>query len=550
MFQDAEAILQTLLSDDRATLLFWTYSDGWQVLKYGCPNIDKSSYDKDGLFGMSDYIADKDKELFLTFLYETKARMKGEEASLKVDKNRFEAVFNIKGMDGYDGCYNFDLSIHADEDGRADSMLVKISELTPEELYRYNLAKVITNDKNPAMFNLGVEELFRRNPDKSYALIQFDVAKFKIINQQYGEAFGDELLGYFINALKSLCSDEQLFVRLTADVFMILTPYVTKEDLVEFIERVRASLLGYKGVKYRLVFGVNYVVDKTKPLRAYGDGAAFARQSIKNDALNYMAFYKDDMSLNLRITKWVEDRMEKAIVNKEFVMYLQPKFSISTNEIVGAEALVRWIHPERGIIPPMEFIPLFEKNGFVIKLDYYIWEEACKKISGWKAEGKKPIPISVNMSRKHMQGDDYLQVLDNLTKKYGIEKKYLEIEITETFDDVAVIKGVELLKKEGYVLLMDDFGSGYSSLNTLKDTSFDILKIDRGFLHDFVESDRGQRIVEHTIRMSKDIGLDIIAEGVETREQAVFLGDCGCDIAQGFYYAKPMPIEEFDKIYN
>lgn len=549
MFQDAEAVLRTLLSDDRATLLFWKNSDGWKVLNYGCPNIDKSSYEQDGLFGMSDYISDKDKELYLSFLDELRSLLKVNSHAVQTNKNRYELIFRVQEMTGNEVCYSFDVSVHKDGDGWADSMLVKISELSPEDLYRYNLSKIITNDKNPAMFNIGAQELFKRNPDKEYALVQFDIAKFKIINQQYGEAFGDELLEYIINTLKNQCTDEQLFVRLTADVFMIMTPYEEKEDLIRLVDRIREKLLGYKGVNYRLVFGINSIKDKTKPLRDFGDGAAFARQSIKNDALKYLAFYEDDMSVNVRNAKWIEDRMEDALAEKQFVMYLQPKFCISTGEVVGAEALVRWINPERGIIPPMEFIPLFEKNGFVIKLDYYIWEEACKKLCEWKENGKRLIPISVNMSRKHMKDEGYLQVLNELVDRYDIERRYLEIEITETFDDDTVIKGVELLKGEGFILLMDDFGSGYSSLNTLKDTFFDILKIDRGFLHDFVGSMRGQRIVEHTIHMSKDIGLDVIAEGVETEEQLRFLEGCGCDVAQGFYYARPMPVDEFDRLY-
>ena len=181
-------------------------------------------------------------------------------------------------------------------------------------------------------------------------------------------------------------------------------------------------------------------------------------------------------------------------------------------------------------------------------MDAYIWEEACKTIRSWIDEGWEPLPISVNVSRIHLKDNQFIDVLNHLIEKYQISKNYLEIELTETADSTQISEGISLLKDSGYTLLMDDFGSGYSSLNTLKDTQFDVIKIDRGFLQDFIGSERGQKIVEHTIQMTKSIGLDLVAEGVETKEQAQFLMGCGCDTAQGFYYAKPMTVEQFNEL--
>jgi EAL domain-containing protein (putative c-di-GMP-specific phosphodiesterase class I) len=183
-------------------------------------------------------------------------------------------------------------------------------------------------------------------------------------------------------------------------------------------------------------------------------------------------------------------------------------------------------------------------------MDHYIWEEACKTIRAWMDEGLEPIPISVNVSRRHLLGTQFIQVLDYLIDKYQIPKSYLELEITESTEAENVNDSIRLLKSRGYTLLMDDFGSGYSSLNMLKDTQFDIIKIDRGFLQNLIGSDRGRSIVEHTIQMTKDIGLDTIAEGVETREEADFLSQCGCDKAQGFYYARPVCLELFNNRYR
>ena len=283
-------------------------------------------------------------------------------------------------------------------------------------------------------------------------------------------------------------------------------------------------------------------------LRLYGDGAALARQSIKGDALHKVAFYQESMRADARKRKVLEDAMHQALENHEFIMYLQPKYSISTYKMVGAEALVRWQHPERGLIPPNDFIPIFEENGFVIPLDEFMWEEACKLLAEWQREGKKMLPISVNVSRRHLIDVHFVEVLNHLIEKYQIPKRYLEIEITETEQSKMQERGIALLKENGYTLLMDDFGSGYSTLNMLKDTQFDVIKIDRGFLQNFIASDRGQKIVEHTIKMSQDIGLGMVAEGVETKEQAEFLSNCGCDIAQGFYYAKPMCVADFKQL--
>ena len=237
--------------------------------------------------------------------------------------------------------------------------------------------------------------------------------------------------------------------------------------------------------------------------------------------------------------------MADALRNREYVMYLQPKYNMVNEQIVGAEALVRWVKPDGTVIPPIDFVPAFENNGFITKMDAFIWEEACKLLCRWREEGKKLIPISVNMSRRHFQTIEYLPTLNALVDKYQIPKKYLEIEITETIDEQESHSNIMKLKEEGYTLLMDDFGSGYSSLNVLKDTQFDIIKLDRAFLQNFLGTDRGQKIVENVIKMTTAIGLPMVAEGVETKEQADSLMKYGCNVAQGFYYARPMTVEDF-----
>ncbi len=424
-------------------------------------------------------------------------------------------------------------------------MTMVICEMTAEEIYRMQLAQTITNDSTPATFLQAAHEVIRQAPDRKYALVQFDVVKFKMINEMYGEQFGDEILNFFIESLQVLCNKDQLFVRLTADVFMILVPHEDRQEILDFIETVRKALSGFKGIDYQLVFGVSYVEDVNGILRKYGDRAAMARQSIKGNALQHVAFYDNKMKDMIYNRKYLEDHMESALENHEFVMYLQPKYNMENNRIVGAEALVRWVRKDGKVIPPSDFVPFFEKNGFVTKMDAFIWEEACKLIREWMDQGKEVFPISVNMSRKHFQSEDYLDTLRRLIDTYRIPKEYLEIEITETVDENETHDNIMRLKEEGFTLLMDDFGSGYSSLNVLKDTHFDIIKIDRAFLQDFLGSDRGQKIVENIVRMTSAIGLPMVAEGVETKEQAESLLQYGCNVAQGFYYARPMTVEDF-----
>ncbi len=202
---------------------------------------------------------------------------------------------------------------------------------------------------------------------------------------------------------------------------------------------------------------------------------------------------------------------------------------------------------------PNKFIGLFEKNGFVVKLDRYMWEQACIQIRKWMDDGLTPVPISVNVSRINVENPQLTEIFDGLVEKYQIDKKYLELEITETvyYDNQDVfLDTLEKLKNSGYTLLMDDFGSGFSSLNMLKNTPFDILKIDRNFLDETIITDKGKKIIDHTIKLSNDIGIEIVAEGVETKEQAEYLLQCGCNTAQGYYYSKPVSLDEFERLFN
>lgn len=393
---------------------------------------------------------------------------------------------------------------------------------------------------------------FRRNVNnlllsssKEIGFIQFDIRKFKIVNDLYGEKFGDEILDFIIRKLKEICNEEQFFINLRSDVFMVVTEYDKEEELVEFINRLDIQISCFKDVKLQMSYGVYTVEDRKMELRQMEDRAAMARKAAKNNVLTNILFYKEQFKDSLYNRKFIEENMQAAIAERQFMMYLQPKYSIAKNEIIGAEALVRWRHPKRGMIYPNQFIPIIEENGFIKKVDYYIWEEACRFIKKCQNAGMTSCPISVNVSRIHLQENECIKVLTDMIKSNGIPKTMLELEITETADDQQISRKALQLKEEGFTLLMDDFGSGYSSLNILLETPFDVIKLDKRFIENMIVSDKGRLILEQVVSMADKLDLGLVAEGVETKEQVELLKSIGCDQVQGYYFAKPMPEEEF-----
>lgn len=419
------------------------------------------------------------------------------------------------------------------------------SAISPEDLPK-------TDEMQSILKGVARLKCFRRNVNnllhsssRKIGFIQFDISRFKIINDLYGERFGDEILDFINRQLKELCRPDQYYVNLRSDVFMIVTEYETDDELLTFIHRIDESINCFKDVKLHITFGVYTAEDEAAEMRQMEDRAAMARKSSKNNILTNVLFYKEQFKETLYNRKFIEENMENAIAENQFMMYLQPKYSITRNKIIGAEALVRWHHPTRGMIYPDQFIPIIEENGFIKKVDYYIWEKACLFIKKCQDAGIHSCPVSVNVSRIHLRDNECIGVLSGLIEKNGISRKLLELEITETADSQQVSKKALALREEGFTLLMDDFGSGYSSLNILLETPFDVIKLDRKFIENMMVSDKGRLILEQVVSMSDKLGLGLLAEGVETREQIDLLQKIGCDQVQGYYYAKPMPEEEF-----
>ncbi len=396
-------------------------------------------------------------------------------------------------------------------------------------------------------FKRNVGELLLSS-QKEIAFIQFDIRQFKVVNDLYGEKIGDEILQFVSEQLQAVCGDRQYFIHLRSDVFMLVTEYDDEEELPTLIERLNARVGSYKDIKLQMTYGVYTVEDRDMELRQMEDRAAMARKAAKQSEAGRILFYKEQFKENLYNRKFIEENMQAAIAERQFMMYLQPKYSIAKNEIVGAEALVRWRHPERGMIFPDQFIPVLEDNGFIRKVDYFIWGEACRFIKRCEADGIPACPISVNVSRVHLRDDECIKVLSDLIQKTGIPKQQLELEITESVDDQEVSRKAYQLKDEGYTLLMDDFGSGYSSLNILLETPFDVIKLDKRFMESMMVSGKGKLILEQVVAMANKLGLGLLAEGVETKEQVDLLQRIGCDQVQGYYYAKPMPEEDFYRL--
>ena len=395
------------------------------------------------------------------------------------------------------------------------------------------------------------ERLIQSNEDKNYAIIRMDINHFKIINDLFSWSEGDKLLQYVAYIIEHNLNEGSICGHLNSDIFLVCMEYTTKREIMNFINKIKEGLVDYY-LPFNLVasFGVYIVEEREARLSSMCDWANLALKTIKGSSLVNYAFYDNQLRNKMIQDKQVESEMEHALSNGEFYIVLQPKCDIVTGKVIGAEALVRWNHPEKGIIPPNSFIPVFEKNGFIVKLDAFVWEETCKIIKKWQDAGVECVPISVNVSRMHIFDVGFDKKLKGLVEKYQIPTSLLELELTESafLENVSRLYDVmNSLREDGFVLSMDDFGSGYSSLNMLKNVPLDVVKLDREFLNETTTTEKGKTIVESTISMVQRLKMKVVAEGVETKEHANFLLEAGCHIAQGYYYSKPISVDTFEE---
>lgn len=394
------------------------------------------------------------------------------------------------------------------------------------------------------------------HPDTLFAFMRFDIDHFALFNTSFGEAEGDKLLKYLAKCLEELSTTVDLcrYCRMNSDVFCACFSYNgDKSFLRQLADDMQQKLSNYKqDYLLQLSVGVCIVTDRTLSVDELYFRATMATHKCKDQYEKHLSFYDSAIGERLAKNMIITNEMQTALDENQFIVFLQPKFNVSTETICGAEALVRWQHPVKGMISPGDFIPLFEKNGFITKLDYYVWQQTCAMLHAWIQAGKTPYPISVNVSRISLYNPNIVTLLNNLVEEYQLSHSLLQLEITES----AYMTNPELMEatiysfhEAGFTILMDDFGSGYSSLNTLKRIYIDILKIDMRFLPVGNETERGEIILACIIKMAKLLGMSVITEGVETRRQRDFLEGAGCDSIQGYYYSKPIPQSEYEEKY-
>ncbi len=395
-----------------------------------------------------------------------------------------------------------------------------------------------------------MRQLLVKNKEKEFAYMQVDIERFKMINTFYGTAEGDRLLCYLAQIIRDILwdYDDCTYGRISADIFGI---FIVRDDkkIDEIEETIREKLKRYKANYFlNTSTGIYIIEDNQMDISAICDKAAIAAKGCKNNYMVHKAVYTPEMSEVLIKEQRIINEMDKALEEEEFVVYFQPKYSLYSLKPSGAEALVRWRKPDGKMVSPGDFIPIFERNGFIIKLDYYIWEKVCQFIRRELDEGNEVDPISVNVSRVNLYNPKFFETLVGLVERYKIPAKYLNLELTESAfsDDAEMLrKTVDYLHKSGFTILMDDFGSGYSSLNLLKDINLDILKIDMKFLSKGPSTAKCEKIIEAVINMAASLDMPVIAEGVEEKEQVELLKRLGCDYIQGFYFAKPMTEQDY-----
>ena len=377
-----------------------------------------------------------------------------------------------------------------------------------------------------------------------------DVRNFKVLNDLYGAKEGDKLLKDMGGMIQRWCDEfDSLCSRFEADHFVVLTSE-SEERIEIFVNDVCDHLTQYPlNIATEGYCGLCFITDKETDINLWCDRAHIAAREIRDIHMKRMSFYDDFHRQRMVHEQIIVNEMENALRKCQFKVYLQPKYNMVTGEIIGAEALVRWIHPEKGMISPGEFIPVFEKNGFIGRLDFYMFEETCRMLHKWKEEGKKLLPVSVNLSRIGFYNAELCEQLCEIAEKYQVSTKYLELEVTESAyvqDSRNMMTVLQKLRERGFRILMDDFGSGYSSLNMLKEAPIDEIKLDMRFLSASDPYDRAEKILGTVITMGNEMGLSVLAEGVETREQVEMLTGDSCYKAQGFFYSRPVPVEEYE----
>ena len=413
---------------------------------------------------------------------------------------------------------------------------------------------ILTGIGNNAKFIDDTSRILKENSNKEYIIAIIDIKKFKYINYIYGYDHGDNSIKSIAEKLMITFYGDETCARITGDKFVILAKY-NKNFHDKFINMLSEMLRDYESNIHRINFDFNcgfYIVKNRKEnISSMIEKAnlAWSYSKKENNNCNYK-YYNDELIETVLKEEFIISSMRQALDNDEFIIYMQPKMDLVNKKICGAEALVRWISPKLGFMPPDEFIPIFEKNGFIVELDFYVLEEMLKYLKERIDNNKSIFTVSINQSRETLRSCGYIKRLENTINKYSIPKELLELEVTESvlvLNYSELYKIIDEVRSLGIKVAIDDFGAGYSSLNLLKDVNIDILKLDKSFLYDNEVTAKGKTIITSIIDMSKKLDIEVVCEGVEVKEQSDILVEVGCTTAQGYYYGRPMTIMDFDE---
>lgn len=414
----------------------------------------------------------------------------------------------------------------------------------------------VTGGMSNAAFRIKLKELLKSAEKNRYTVAVINICNFKLINESFGSREGDKTLRYCMEVLQRNVRKGELAARGEEDNFFLCLEENRQEAIAARLRALIADINSFNDTAktpYYLFFrqGAYLIDDPRLDITIIQDRVMTACLNRKEYEENSCVFYDFHFTRRMQQEHELNAMLPAALANRDFQVYLQPKVDLRKEKVAGAEALVRWQHPEKGMIPPGDFIPLFEKNGNICKLDCYVFEEVCRLLDRWREEGRELFPISVNLSRQHFRNPDFMEQFVVMADAYRIPKGLLELELTESifFDD----KGIALVRENinkmhelGFKCSLDDFGSGFSSLGLLKEFDVDTIKLDRRFFMD-MSKPKARDVVECLIELSRKLKVQTVAEGIETGEQMEFLKRIQCDMVQGYYYSRPLPAEEFEK---
>ncbi|HIX37747.1 MAG TPA: EAL domain-containing protein [Candidatus Blautia pullistercoris] len=427
------------------------------------------------------------------------------------------------------------------------------------ELIQYAYYDPLTGAYNSEKFQQELTEVMKGQ--EAWALAGMNIRQFKFINEIFGRNQADSLLCHVKEAMENNMEEGEYFCRNSADMFLMLLKTSDKKIIQERIRKIMGDISAFsanwrRNYEIQMYCGISLIPagGKKDTATMQTTHTMFALEKARTLPRNSIWFYDLKLHQEEILQNYVESHMNQALEAGEFKMYLQPKFELKTGKLVGAETLVRWIPEDGKVIYPGQFIPIFERNGFCAALDMYMTEQVCRQLRRWRDENGQVVPVSVNQSKILFYEADYVERMEKLIKKYQVPAEWITLEILEglAMENIDKLNQVILrLKKIGFRISMDDFGSGYSSLNILGNLRIDELKLDKGFFKELEGADRRRQtiIIEHIIEISKSLKISTVAEGIETEGDQQMVRDLDCDYGQGYYYCRPVPVEEFNEKY-